>query len=307
MTEFEKLPIASWKVGGVSVRFPVVTIGETGGNRLVPREFPYREGAKYDDTGAKPKTWTMQAVFNNSVLEPGMGQTEALYPTVLNKLLATFDKHETGDLVVPTRGRVRARAQDYTRNEMAERRDEAIVDLVFVEDNEERTGAQTFEAPSANASASRLAETTVFSAQSDGVWDTSIQDLFAFAAELEAVANFPGDTVGDVDQSAGQMIAAANRVGDAFTNAAEGNDVLNDPDSSQTQRKLQQSKDIAGRARAQARGGLPPVVTRLADSDTTLFAIAADLGQEADQVIALNRDLDPLDVPEGTVVRVFDA
>jgi hypothetical protein len=313
---FEHTPAAAWKVGSRrEIRFPVCKIRESASNRLVERDRPYRQGAKIDSTGSKAKRWSVTAVFENTIEEPGVttsskergGSGVILYPGTIDALLDTLNVQETGDLTLPTRGVIRCRFESYEREESDELRDAAMVTLVFVEDNEERIGAQSFASPRANANARRLAETTTFSAQSDGAWGTSLADLNEFASELEAIANFPGDTVKDLDSQAAIVIGATNRVLEAFTDPSrEGRDVLLDPDSSATQRKLHRMSDLAGRSRALSRGGKPRLVARVFPTDRSLFDIAAFVEQEAGDLINANPALDPLNVPAGTPVRVFE-
>lgn len=314
---FERTPAAEWKAKGkTAIRFSITRIEESGANRIIERQRPYRPGARLESTGAKAKRWKLEAIFENTILEQGVSASSAtmdpavgitLYPDVLNSLLESFEVQETGDLTLPTRGVVRCRAESWNRIESDEFRDAAVLSLTFVEDNEERIGAQEFKAGQANANARRLAETTQFSAQSDGAWDTSLADLVEFASELEALANAPGDTVKDIDTQAGVVVGATNRVLDAFTDPSrDGRDVLNDPDSSTTQRKLHRTNDLAGRARARSRGGLPRLVTQVFPTGRSLFDIAASLEQGAQDLINANPALDPLFVPANTPVRVFE-
>jgi len=308
MTTFESYPVASWKVGKLAaLRFPVLSISESGGNRIVQRERPYRNGAKLDDTGSKAKSWTIKVCFENSIVEPGLDTTKLLYPDVLNELIASFDTHECGDLTLPTRGKVRARAESYTRDEVTEERDGAALSFTFVADNEDSVGAQQFEQRTANASARTLSEQTVFSAAQEGVWDASLSDINEFASELEGFANFPGDTVADVDSQASIVIGACNRVGRAFARENEENrNMINDPELSQTQRKLEETKDVSGRIRGEAMAGRPRPVPYNVFADTDLFDIAARIGQLAESLIAINPNVDPLYVPAGTVVQVLE-
>ena len=46
---FEKMPAAQFTVAGLTLGFPVLRIQQSGGNRIVKRERPYRDGAKLDD------------------------------------------------------------------------------------------------------------------------------------------------------------------------------------------------------------------------------------------------------------------
>lgn len=308
MSVFEQYPIASWKVGSLpALKFPVLSISESGGNRIVERERPYRDGAKLDDTGSKAKRWGLKVTFDNGIDEEGLDSSKRLYPDVLNELIASFDIHETGDLIVPTRGRVRVRAESYQRDESEVDRDEAIVTFMFVEDNEENIGANKFEPMTINASANRLTEQTVFSATSEGVWGTSLSDLNEFASELEGLANYPGDTVANIDSQCSIVIGAANRVGRAFTRESEENrNMLNDPELSLTQRKLEETKDMAARALAEAYKGRPRLVPFFVVGDTNLFALSAILNLEAEVLIEINRAIDPFYVPRGTVVNVLE-
>lgn len=304
---FPQFEIATWGVGVYpATKFPVMSISESGGNRLVERERPYRDGAKFDDTGSKAKRFTLKVCFNNSIDEPDLPSDVVLYPEVMLLLLDSFDQHETGDLTLPTRGRFRARAESYTRDENAESRDEATVSFTFVADNEDNIEAQSFGDPTVQASMRRLAESTEFSAQSEGMWDTSLADLREFGSELEGIANYPGNTVRDVDSQAAIVVSTCNRTQRGFSKANRDNEsLLRDPELSQTQRKLDQSRDMAGRARNDARAGRPRMSTIVTTGDTDIFTIASQRNQNPNDLMDVNPNLNPLFVAAGTVVRIF--
>lgn len=308
---YEQYPPAAWTIAGKTYRFPVEEIVETGGNRLVNRERPYRDGAKVDDVGSGPKGWRMKVCFNSTVVGEGGSADEPLYPNVLNAILRSFDEHETGDLVVPTIGKVRARAKTYTRTETHSERDTARCDLEWVQDNEDKVDATAFSLPTVRSSVVTLAEATTFSAESDGVFDGSLADLNRFASQLEAVATYPSDTLQDIDSQAGIVVAATNRVLNAFTSKSnnpktKARAMLSDPDSSITQRKLVTLQDTSARARAEIRANEPPFVRAIFDVPLSLFQIAVRMNQDAGKLIALNPALDPFFVPANTKVRVHD-
>lgn len=306
-TIFEQYPVASWKVGsGQTLYFPIFDLSEEGANRVVERERPYRNGAKCDDTGSKARRWTVQACFENSINESGLEQNgRNLYPDVLNDFIRSADEHEVGDLVLPPTGPIRARLVRYVRQETPDTWDGAKLTLTFVEDNEDSVGARAFNPPSVAASARSIAQTTTFSAQNDAVFDPSLASINELAAELEAIANFPSNTVQDIDSQVGIVVAAANRVVDAFSNIGNGaREQLTDPDASVTQRKLETLKESSHQARRE----LNPrtVVGKVVDDTTTLFDLAAELGQDAAEIIGLNPSLDPMRVAANTTVRVFE-
>lgn len=305
---FAQLPVASWKVGGgIELKFPVLSISESGGNRIVERERPYRDGAKLDDTGSKAKRWTLRVCFDNSIDEPDIDPSLPLYPEVLILITASFDQHETGDLVVPTRGKVRARAESYTREEKFEERDSAEVSFVFIEDNEDNVSAAGFNLPTIKASARRLTETTEFDAQSEGMWDGSLGELREFGSELEGIANFPGETERDIESQGKIVRATARQITRANSKAnQESKDFLLDPSRSSTQRKLLRTEDMAARAEGEATRGRPRIVSYQVQGNTDIYAVAASLGQSAEDLLAINPGIDPLFLPARTVVLVFE-
>lgn len=309
---FEQYEVCSWKVGNRQgiLKFPVTSIQETGGNRIVERNRPYRDGAKLDDVGSNATKWQVEAIFENSLMtgEPDLDQSRPLYPTILNEIIDSFRIHGTGDLVLPTRGKVRARAESYTRTESETERDYAKLTLTFCEDNEDNVDAQKFQQRQVNASARKLTEQTEFDAQSEGGWSTSLADLREFGSELEAFANLPGSSRADLDSQVGIVSSTVASVLRTSENSARENgfDALQDPEGSRAQRKLEETNDVAGRSRAQPRAGRPRLVPYRVDAGTDLFTIAAQLGQSVIDLLDVNPSLDPNWIPPGTVIRIFE-
>lgn len=308
---FSQYPIASWTVGKKTLSFPVLKISESGGNRIVQRERPFRDGAKLDDVGSSPKCWTLDVIFQNTLNAEGGSASKPLYPNVLNEMIRSFDTHETGDLVVPTIGKVRARAKTYRREETNETIDQAMVVFDFVQDNEDNIDATAFSLPTAQGSVLRLAQAATFSAESDGTFDSSLADLNEFAAGLEAIATFPSNTLQDIDNQSSIVVAATDRVLNAFTSKSnnpktKARAMLSDPDSSATQRKLVQLQDTSARARAELRKNLPPIIRTVFDVPLTIFDVAALTGQAVEDLLAINPGLDPLYIAPGAIVMVHD-
>jgi hypothetical protein len=312
MPLFEEYPPALWKVGtSRELFFTPLTISEEGANRLVERERPYRDGAKIDDTGSKARRWRVEVIFNNSLVETYVpsGQRGASrqpsYPETLNDLIRSFDMHETGDLTLPTIGKIRARALSYSRSESFEERDQAKATFTWVEDNEDSVGARAFSPPTVKATVLALAYQTTFSAASDATFDSTLADLNEAASKLEAIANFPGDTVQDLDAQAGIVVAATDRVTRAFTTEApteRARRQLTDPDSSVTQRKLLQLKSTARKAKKDLS---PEGITRLVIRDATnLYSIAVNTNKNVEELIRLNPGIDPLQVAPGTIITL---
>lgn len=307
MTIFESYPAAKWQIKSYSILFPIEgTITESGGNRLVKRERSYRDGAKIDDTGSIPRSWTFTAVFENSVVEDNVVSKagDELYPTRLRKMIESFSVHEAGDLTIPTVGTVRARLNTYRRIESAdETRDGAKLELTFDEDNEDSVDASSITAPSVNANMRLLGETTQFSAESDGIMDDDfISDFASMMNDLEEAANSVTTTQSDIQSQAGFVRAKTTQVGQTYKST------LVDPATSTTQRKLEQSNDVAARSQTQSNDGSNPVVvTILTDRTRTLMDIAIELTQNYPALLAINPQLpDPLNIPQNTIVKVYD-
>jgi len=310
---FEKYPPGQWRAaaGEPVLAFPVISIEEGGGNRIVERERAYRDGSKLDDTGSKAKRWMLHAKFENTIDEPSLSAVNGstpLYPDVLNALIDSFDRfHEQpGDLSVPTRGWVRARLEAYKRIEDPGEQDCADLQMTFVEDNEDSVDARAFTAPTANASARRLSGETTFDQQSDGIWGDDSVSLEEFAADLESWANAPGDAAQEVDRTSARVVGAANRILFAFSRpGGDGRDTLNDPEGSNTARKLHATKEIASSSGGSPDRGQPQVVSVVFERPQSLVTIAALLGRSFEDLLAANPQLDdPLYIPARTPVRV---
>lgn len=306
---FSEYKPAQFTVGGRSFAFAVTKIDEIGANRLIERERPYRDGAKLDDTGSKATRWTLEAIFENSIEDEGLNTINGgklLYPDVLNQLIDLFKVHETGDLVVPTVGKRRARAESYRRTEAADQRDCALVSFVFTEDNEDSVNASSIQAPTANANARRLGETTTFSAQTMGSWSQALSQLNVFMYQLEGLVTSPIDSVQRIRQGARQVGMHAVRVTQTFSRPDRaGRNLMLDPSNGHLERKLAQQVEIAARAANEARRGRPKLVQLVFRETTSLFRISIVVNQAFEDLLSVNPDVDPFLIPAGTVVNVF--
>lgn len=308
---WEGFDVSSWKVGGgTAIVFPVMRIEEDGGNRLVLRQRPYRKGVKIDSTGGKERAWSVTCLFHNNLIdEPGLDPSIPVYPNLLNLLLASFDTQETGDLVLPTTGRVRARAQTYKRTEAADaEREAASVVFNFVEDNEDSVDARAIKRPTAKSSGPRLIQEAVFDAQQDGIWDGSLDELIDRINQLQGILNLPGTFLDDTIATAGVIRRNIENLLTTFSdNTEDARAMFTDPSSSRLARKLSVLLDMAGSAEGDAMSRRRATTTRVYTTRRSLFDIAAELGQSAEELLELNqyRIDDPMSVDAGTVVKVF--
>ncbi len=311
---FEKMPAAQFTVAGLTLGFPVLRIQQSGGNRIVKRERPYRDGAKLDDTGSEAIIFTLEAIFNNTLLGGVSGEQKLnsingglpLYPDVLNLLIANFDFHETGDLVVPTVGVQRCKAWSYDRTEQFDGRDQAIVTFTFCEDNEDSVDFRSIDAPQAGANGARLAATTELDTQSVGSLSDSINAVQEGLLELEEFVNAPGNASQDIEAASLKVEGSARRANRTFSEAGRpGRDLYLDPASSRAVRKLTRAIDLAARERNESRRGQPRLTSIVFRSNTSIFRVAAVIGQDPNDLIGINPDVDPNFIPKGATVKVF--
>ncbi len=303
--------VCRWKVGnqGHEVRFPALTIREDFGNRLVDQVRPYRDGAKLDDTGSEPGVWVVEAVFNNTIDEDGLdGNPFALYPDAADKMRESFAQHETGDLYLPTIGWVRARAHKGSRTERTDETDSCAMSLTWREDNEDAVNAASAKQSTVKGSIVRLAEQTEFSAEEIGLFDGSLGELREFMSDLQGLMQAPGRALEDLQA----QIRATNRAIDETLRmqqevAGQAGELFS-PRGSSVERRLLEMQDVQANAPSEKMSGRPRAIAYVVPASTSLFAIAASLGQDPEALLDLNasRVADPLAVEAGSVIRIFE-
>ena len=302
-------PCASWKVGKAErVLFPVIAITQTGGNRIVLQERPFRDGAKLDDTGSKARTWKVEAVFSNDVDEPGTAANSGpLYPEMLRAMLRSFDEHETGDLVLPTVGSVRARAETYDWKEDIESTDSATLDFVFVADNEDALDQAILNPPSVVATLRKLAEQTTFTLQREGVWTEDVKSLTRLSLEIEHLLLAPGRSSADLQAAVASHRRALARVIDAVN---EDVHLITPRRNSASERRLRTMMDREAAAADERTASRPRTTAFVIDVErTSIYEVAARLNQDAQELLELNaaRVDDPFLLTRGEVIRVYEA
>lgn len=305
-------PAQWWVPGAEPIFFPVVAIQEDGGNAIVGHKRYGQDGERLDDTGSEAKVYTLETEWFSSDRHESEVDGIRLYPSVLNQLLDSFDIHETGDLYVPTKGLRRCRAHKYTRREQAGEVDVAHVTLIFREDNEDDAGDAADLDPVASAVLGRTVRDAVELLQWDTAGTFSLADIQELADGLVAIANAPGDAVADVENKANALIRAVERVDDAFTGAAndaqeEVATLLTDPSSSRVTRLLARIRDTTARVTSDKFATSGRVIKRTYARRLSIFDVSTKENQNPVALININPQLpDLLDIPAGTVVRIFD-
>ncbi len=309
-TLFEQLITCRWTAKGqATVLIPVSRITETVDTRLAARRRAYRLGWKLDSTSRDGHIWELECIYRSAPTDED-DDGEGIYPYDLNDLCATIDVDATGDLDLPTRGPVRARFKGYRRTEDAEMVDAATIALTFWEDNEDDATSASFSGPTAKAGAKLAGAQATEDLAEAGAWDFDIGDFNELCAGLEAIANFPGDIIDQVDAKVNAIVNGIARVEKAFADsknrlAGDASTLLTDPSSAPALRSLSRLGDVATKARLEA-GLSTKTVLRRFDRTLSIFDVATTLGQDGTLLLGLNRGLpDPLAIPPGTPVRVY--
>jgi hypothetical protein len=278
-----------------------------GSIRRVERKIPWRKGAKQDDTGANADDLNIEAPFFNTVTEPDMGDWPPMWPDRLNKLVDLFKTCKTCTLHLPWRRNIRCKADSWQRVADIENEvDGETLTVKFAEDNEDSLDGPSAEDVSVRANIMRVVEQATFDLESEGMWDGSFEDLTQFAADLEGALNAPGEFLWDIAHKARRVRRAARAIRESFTSRLSGRRQMDDPTGERAYRDMLSIEDKAARAEAEALASLPPTTTRTFDTDRDIHSIAAELGQNARDLMSLNGHIEDLGFIEaGTPVVVF--
>ena len=302
----EQTPICSFTANGVRVTFSIQDDKLAKKNRVVRHTRPYRPGSKLDSTGRDAFVWSVRAIFNNTLDEPGLDPNVQQYPDNMNRLSDLADAQVTGDFVHPVDGKHRARIESLGRTIRHEEEDTGYIDLQFVEDNEEGVDALAFQRPSIKGSFTRLADVTVFTAKQEGLWNEDLVSIREFASQLEGLMTFPGEYADAVmAQVRGTQRALRSVLNTAKAVHRDNKARLMDTPL-RTIVNATRMLDVVGYALEEFNTGAPKTESYYVKSETTIYEIAADLGQDPDALMDINaqRIDDPFHVERGKI-RIF--
>ncbi len=307
---WQSLGPASWQADdGPEVKFAVVSRKKSSGNRLPERARPYQDGSKSDHTGRKADEFAVEAIFQQDATseEADLGDTPAMWPDRINLLDAQLGSRKVGTLHLPWERNIRCRAVTWERSALPEDlRGGERMSITFRRDNEDNLDGSAIEEVSVRATVRRAADEAVFDLEREGMWDGSIEDFTALAADVEGLLAAPGEFRQDMLHMARRLGNAAASIRSSFMSRVPGRDKGNDPDSAVATQRLLEIEELSARALAEAASSQPPLVARRFDTDRDLYSIAAELRQDAEALIEVNPQIeDPSDIQAGSTVFVF--
>jgi hypothetical protein len=297
-----QMPICSWTVGGERLALPIQKDELSGGNRIVRFRRPYRDGAKLDDAGANERVWVITIAFNNTLREAGLDENIPLYPDLMFKLLKSFNFHETGDLIVPMDGKVRARAESYKRENPEDVIDHAIVTCTWVEDSEDGVSNASFANPTVSGRHLRLIQKTQFSAAKEDVWSDPVAALTELGSNLEGVLRAPGRAVEDADARSRAVVGVCQNVGLTVVEVGSANKSEGvTPPAFETELALVGLVSLMANVGDDRQASRPPRRPFRVRELTTVYDMSAQVGQPPEALLDINPTIeDPLVVQPGT-------
>lgn len=195
MPAFDKLQRASFE----GVEFPVEEVDVNGGIRDHIHEYPHADGGAPEKMGRKLYTIRMVGIFQATFL----GYPK-LWPEGLKKIRGMFEKQLTGDLVIPTIGKIKAYARNWNESMVARASRSGVkATFEFVEDQEGIELTNTIVEADVNSLAKGYAQMDAAMALADFEKEA---DIGIFDAVLNAVNSVLA--VVDITEAGANLVSA---------------------------------------------------------------------------------------------------
>ncbi len=211
---------------------------------------------------------------------------------------------------MPTIGDVRARAETYVRIEDSAERQEAKLQLTFVEDNEESASTVPLQTASVRSSVEGLADQTTFSAQSVAALEPDLVQAKKKSITIAQLLTAPGRALSDLQSivtDARRSLLRIQSTQESFAHAVGASH--DEPRGSEFWRNLIRLQDLEAKSTDEKFASRPRIRAFVIDVErTSIFEVAARLKQDASELLDLNseRVSDPFDLERGDVIRVFE-
>jgi hypothetical protein len=309
--DWDGLLPASFAVAGFpTVVFPVwQQIEAVQSLREVAREVPWIDGELIDDTGTTAEVWTTSIPFYNDIQlnEEGLGLTPALYPDRLELLWKICKAKKTGTLNLPFRRNIRAKACQWRRIAVDDRRGGEVLQIRWKEDNEARLDGPSSDGMAVQANLRHEVTEAVFEAERAGLMaDGGFEGISRLASQVEAALNQPSEAMQDLKQKAKRLTSACDSIINSFSSRTPGRNAFRDPDGERAHRRLFRVRMLAARAESEARAAGKRIQTRRFAASMSLLQIAVLVGQDFAELLTLNPQIeDPNWIQRGTPVIVL--
>ncbi len=300
---FDQLLSAKWR----DIEFPVTRMRLSIAHDIVEHKYWGVDGARVESTGLAPLRFTFSAPLLNGI-QPGKNERWAeLYPTQMRKLLAAFQKKDTGMLQHPEFGLIVCKAERFEMDWDATRRGGVDAELAFVEtltdaEFEIRDDSPVkLEDPAKQIDHGRADLKALLLAKGIELPEFK-DDLSTLANKVKAVADYPTLLSYRAAGQVNAIVYRANRIAQSATSARtamtwpiiQNVERIKEAGQDMTQNQLAGSRDI-GFFKVPAPTTLAGVVRQIA-------------GAKVGDLIKLNPELmrGP-EIPKNTIVRHYIA
>jgi hypothetical protein len=264
------LPVLKWR----GLEAPCESASYRGSHSQAERRYPYIDGAGHDWTGRDPYQFTPTRLHFLNTIKP-----YNWFPTRWNDFRAALENGTSGDLDHPDLGTVRARVLTWEVDLTAQNRGGIVVNVVWSETVDNLDERVVFlgpdVTPSALASAADDGMSSLGIDYPDGVGSTSFSEMlgsiegFAFSARLSS-----GGAINQAMGVVSKVVKTVENVNDHAAWALRDNLT-----------QLWDALRVTSQQFIQAQRATGVLVT---SSETTIDAIARDVGNSVSDITSLN-------------------
>jgi hypothetical protein len=308
MAGLDRLPRASF----AGFEFPVKKVTITGGLRHHVHEYPHTQGGATEPLGRKLYTIKMEATFQET-----FRKWPKLWPETLGTLRTLFEGGEPWDLVVPSIGKISARAIDWTITTEARIRSGESTDFTFLEEFEndflvdELVTTSTALQPISSTfiSLTKTRDTTpLLQGDSAAVRDAKLAKEKAMFDKVESLSNeiFNLDT--DSDLYTPLLSEKAAELALQCGNIDQGAETMSDSRSYEILEALHELHAETARLSRDSLGKNRRVETYVTPSRMGVAQVATVLfgnTERAIEILKLNAFNDALSIPSNTSIKYY--
>lgn len=215
----------SWR----GIVFPTASADTEIAHDLAIHKKMDRDGANVEATGKNPITFTIRAIFLNTIDRSDLEQTEEpLFPDIYTKFLAAVEDRSTGDFVHPFHGKRRCKVVRVTESFAAQNRGGPSVSVTFIETDEGADNVTLTSTSNLAIMKEAAIDLDAFVKQFNPPLKTGLEDIGfqAFSDFVDAVAGAVGQAELWQDKVASKINAVTNGVNKMNATADRAADLI---------------------------------------------------------------------------------
>ena len=289
-----------------NIIIPVQRVQVSTGSAAARHKFPHRPGQRIEYTGREPITGSITAAYFPGIEEASFAGVE-LWPDELEDLRRRVQEQRSGELIVPTIGRIPRAKVDIVETYSFEAREGAFVELRFEEDS-----VDDF-APLMLASArGKLGQTAAVADAALAGAGISVGDLGSDADGnlFTSLANFAANIQGNLDRIQDDLAKPVRQLANLVARVGsllETVTALGSPEDWPVRNALAELRDVAQQSVDDAMRQARTLRTYTVAAPTTLAHVASEVGNTVGELLSLNAVADGNRLDRGDELLVFVA